>query len=112
MSDKVFDIFYKKKGQKKASYVGAGWENKFAEEQRTEGKEPWIDLNLAIYDKESKTRTFATEIRFGNKVLKLGKTAGVYLKCGMVEGLTVGELDTGDGLEDAEEGEEPDVSEL
>jgi len=105
MSDKILDVFYKKKGQKKVKYVGAGWEGKYAEQQREEGKEPWIDLNLSIMDGE--TRVYATEIKFGNKVLKLGKESGIFLKLGLCKGFTVAELDS-DDFEEAEEEEEPE----
>lgn len=103
MATKVADIFYKKKGQKKATYVGAFWENKFADEQRAQGREPWLDLDLSIMDGDTRIR--ATEIRFGSKVLKLGKEAGVYPKVGLCEGLTIGEVaDVEDVAEEEDDG--------
>jgi len=109
MSDKIADIFYKKKGQKKPTYIGALWEGKYAEEQRAEGKEPWLDLNLSIMDGER--RVYATEIRFGSKVLKLGKEAGIFPKVGLCEGFAIGTLDEDDFEDTEDEDEETEIEE-
>ena len=98
---KVFDIFYKK-GKGKTKYAGSLWEGKFADDQRKEGKEPWLDVNLStVIDGK---RVYATAIEYGDKRLVLGKETGVYLKAGIVKGLTIAELDSDDFV-DAEPGE-------
>ena len=102
---KVFDIFYKRGKAAKTEYAGSLWEGKFADDQREKGNEPWLDVNLSrVIDGE---RVYATSIVYGGKYeLKLGKETGVYLKAGLVEGLTITEKDAGDGittLEDADE---------
>ena len=107
MSDKVFDLFYKKGKAGKTKYVGSMWEGKFADEQRAEGKEPWLDLNLSIL-KDGK-RFYAKSIDFGAAgKLTLGKESGVYVKAGICKGLTIAEVDGDEfvgGDTDEDEGE-------
>jgi len=99
---KVFDVFYKKGKGGKTKYAGSLWEGKYADEQRAEGKEPWLDVNLSVTDKDGK-RHYARSIDFGPAgKLTLGKESGVFLKAGICKGLTIAELD-GDEFADADE---------
>lgn len=107
---KVFDIFYKRGKNAKTEYAGSLWEGRYADEQKEKGNEPWLDVNLSrVIEGE---RVYATSIIYGGKYeLKLGKEANVFLKAGIVEGLTITQKEVGDGvvsLEDADE-DEPSV---
>jgi len=42
----LLDVFVKDKGER-PTYIATGFENKFADEQRAEGREPWVDLNFS-----------------------------------------------------------------
>ena len=92
---KIGDVFYRVDGETK--YTGALWENKFADEQRSKGFEPWVDLQFSVKDGGKWVK--ATEIRFGDKVLKLGGDDGVYLKIGLSRGLTIASLEEADDVD-------------
>lgn len=58
----LLDVFVKDKGER-PTYIATGFENKFADEQRAEGREPWVDLNFSkkVGDKRVKATAIVYE---------------------------------------------------
>ena len=58
----LLDVFIKDKGEK-PTYIATGFENKFCDEQRAEGREPWVDLNFSkkVGDKRVKATAIVYE---------------------------------------------------
>lgn len=62
----LLDVFVKDKGEK-PTYIATGFENKFADEQRAEGREPWVDLNFSKKVGDKRVRAVAIKYEDGSE---------------------------------------------
>jgi hypothetical protein len=68
----LLDVFVKDKGER-PTYIATGFENKFAEEQRSEGREPWVDLNFSRKVGDKRVKAVAIVYEDGSEISLEGK---------------------------------------
>lgn len=68
----LLDVFVKDKGER-PTYIATGFENKFADEQRSEGREPWVDLNFSKKVGDRRVKATAIVYEDGSELSLEGK---------------------------------------
>lgn len=81
------DIFIKDKGER-PEYIATGFENKFADEQREEGREPWVDINFSKKVGDTRVKAVAIVYEDGSETSLEGR----WPKLGFRDDYTLAEV--------------------
>ena len=76
----LLDVFVKEDKGEKPTYIATGFENKFADEQRSEGREPWIDLNFSKKVGDKRVRAAAILYEDGSQYSLKGRWPKIGLR--------------------------------
>ena len=103
----LLDVFIKDKGER-PTYIATGFENKFADEQRSEGREPWVDLNFSKKVGDKRVKATAIVYEDGSEESLMGR----WPKLGFRKDFTLAlasEFEAEEGGEEYDDGEEEDA---